>query len=306
MPEKKKAPENPYVEIIDVSPAQAMQWLSAVPDYQRKKDERQIHKLIIAIQRNEWRVNGATIVFNDKGELIDGQHRLEAISRASKTVQCLVVTGVRSDELTFASLGDVKSRKIADFLHCKNANVVAAVLRLIWYLENKILDTSTTRNSPQSSPPVAEIVKLAKKYADEIQVTIEPLTETMRVTRSGAWVPFLMYYFTTYRPRTEATKVAEFFMRVADGVNLEAHSPMLLLRKRLIEQSPGVAILPRRVREALVLKALNYFLDGKQIERLVWYPDKEPFPPLRGYDRDAVEKPGKPSGKKEEDANAKE
>lgn len=290
MPAKQHVAESVATEIVDVSPEQALQWLSATPDYQRKIDEKQVSKLVMAIQANEWRLNGATIVFNERGDLIDGQHRLEAISKASKTVPCIIVTGVSKDEMTFASLGDVKSRKASDFIHTRNANVVAAVLRLLWFTEKKLLYHGMKAKSAEyktfpSSPPIPEIVRLAKKHATEIAPMIEPLTDAMRLTKTGAWVPFLMYYFTINRPRTEAEKVAEFFMRVVDGVNLGQGSPILLLRKRLAE-TDTLAQLPRRVKEALVLKALNFYLDGKTIERLVWMPEKELFPILRGYEQE--------------------
>ena len=292
MPKEAKEPES-NIEIIQTSPQQAINWLDAVPDYQRKIDERQINKLIMAIQRNEWRINGATIVFNAKGELIDGQHRLQAIAKAGKTVPCIVVTGVSNDEMTFASLGDVKVRKAADFIHTNNANVVAAVLRLLWFTENNLLfhglkaKNSEYKNMP-TSPPIPEIVRLAKKHAEEIAITIPPLKDAMRLTTCGAWIPFLMYYFTINRPRVEATKVAEFMSRVIDGVNLGPNSPVLKLRQRLQQQSAhgSLAVLPRRVKEALVLKALNFFLEGKEVDRLTWAPEKEPFPLLRGYDKE--------------------
>jgi hypothetical protein len=288
MPKQLKNDE-PYGEIMDISPKLAMDWLSTIPDYQRKIDERQVNKLVMAIQRNEWRLNGAAIVFNEKGELIDGQHRLTAIYKSGKTVQSLVVTGVSKDEITFASLGDTKPRRVSDFLHTTNVHVVASVLRYVWFMENKMLSYAVrlTRNhqpSPKfTNPPVAEIVRLAKKHAEPIAALVEPLNEARRLTKGGSWVVFLMYYFETYRPKEEAVKVAEFFARVGDGVDLKADSPILQLRKRCAEQA-GNLVIPVEIKQALILKALNAYLMGQKLERLTFSAERESFPPLRGYD----------------------
>ncbi len=57
--------------MTSITPAMAERWLDKVPDYQRKIDPKQVKKLVIAIQRKEWRENGATIAFNDNDEVID-------------------------------------------------------------------------------------------------------------------------------------------------------------------------------------------------------------------------------------------
>lgn len=294
---KKEEPakkEEPFSEIMEITPKLAMDWLSTVPDYQRKIDERQVNKLIMAIQRKEWRINGAAIVFNEKGELIDGQHRLTAIYKSGQTVFSLVVTGIAKDEITFASLGDTKPRRAQDFLHCRNVNVVASVLRTLWFMENKLLmfalkGKGHSRAMPKglpTNPPVAEIVRLGRKHADAISELVDPISDAGRLTRSQSWCTFLMYYFATFRPPEEAAKAAIFFARLGDGVGLSADSPMLVLRKRCLEGNIGNLELPRFVLQAMVLKALNAHLIGQRIERLTFQTEREPFPPLRGYDKE--------------------
>ena len=118
--------------LTTITPMLAERWLSKVPDFQRKIDAKQVRKLVIAIQRKEWRQNGATIVFNENDELIDGQHRLKAVVESGATIESLVIRGVSSGEDTFHTIGDDKPRRLVDFLHCKNAVVVGSVLRMYW------------------------------------------------------------------------------------------------------------------------------------------------------------------------------
>lgn len=288
--------ESPFSEIRTITPDQAREWLKQVPEYQRRLDQKHCSKIAMAITRNEWRVNGAAIVFNERGDLIDGQHRLTAISLAGRSVQALVVTGVSKDELTFASLGDSKSRTTSDFLHVKNANTVAAVLRLLWFVDNRMFTSIYTRagRGQIPNPPIGELVRMGKKIGQNISDLVEPLNNARRITGSGTWLVFLTYYHENYRPIAEGKRVAEFMARLGDGAELTKDSPILLLRKRCLDRKIklGLAELPKKVIEALTLKALNAFLEGKKLERLVWLPDRENFPSLKGYDLDSEhEKP---------------
>jgi len=286
---KPNSKEEARSELKTITPDLARKWLDAVPDFQRKLDRRQVDKIKIAIQRNEWRLNGAAIVFNERGDLIDGQHRLTAIAESSRPVQSLVVTGISKDELTFATLGDTKPRQAADFLHVTHSFSVAAALRFIWFIENKgFPDGRRSGTSDKSNPPVTELVKLGRQYANILNDMVQPLNAASQVTGLGAFILALMWYFTYRRPKTEVQLAAEFFARVGDGVGLALHHPAYQLRRRMLDRSSGIAVIPVHIRRGMLIKALNYHLDGKACDRIVWNPDRELFPPLRGY-----EPPGK-------------
>lgn len=54
-----------------------------------------------AIENDEWELNGATIVFDENGNLIDGQHRLTACIKTGKPIVTIVVRGIkRSAQIT--------------------------------------------------------------------------------------------------------------------------------------------------------------------------------------------------------------
>ena len=273
-----------FTELIDITPTLAMDWLSAVPEYQRKIDEKHVARITFAINNNEWRLNGATIVFNEKGELIDGQHRLTAIYKSGRTVKSLVVTGVNSQEATFATLGDSKSRQLADFIHTKHSTATAAVIRYLWFAEHKILyygmGSKVTKN--KVSPPIPELVKLSNKHALPISEIVDITHKVKRVTGTGAWNVFIIYWIKLYGTEEEKLKTIEFFNQVGTGENLEANMPSFCLRKRFLDTA-GLAELPKKVKEALVLKCLNYHLIGQTIKMASWAPERENFPKLIHY-----------------------
>lgn len=262
---------------VKITPHQAEEWIKTVPHYQRKIDERQVKKLEIAIRRGEWRENGATIVFNRKGELIDGQHRCMAIIRAGIAVYSLVVTNVSEGEETFNTIGDEKARRLTDFIHTKNVNNVASVVRYAWAVQN--------RDWPalQITAPIPDMLKIAKEHGEYIEGLINPVSTAGRICGQLSLCAFLVFYHTKIHPIDNPERISEFFARVGDGVGLAHNDPAYQLRKRFLELR-GTESIPHRVGRALVIKAFNYYIDGVKIEKLAFSPDREPFPPLRGYD----------------------
>lgn len=260
-----------------ITPHQAEEWIKTVPHYQRKVDERQVKKLEIAIRRGEWRENGATIVFNRKGELIDGQHRLMAIIRSGISVYSLVVTNVSEGEETFNTIGDEKARRLTDFLHTTNVNNVGSVVRYAWAIQNK--------DWPQLhiTAPIPDMLKIAKEHGEYISALIAPVAQAGRIIGGVSYCAFLVFYHTKIYEIDHPERLAQFFARVGDGIGLVNNDPAYQLRKRFLELRGTISI-PRRAAWALTLKALNAHLDNHRIEKLSFSPDREPFPPLRGYD----------------------
>lgn len=263
-------------EHVKITPSMAEKWLESVPNFQRKIDERQVKKLVMAIERNEWRENGATIVFNSAGQLIDGQHRLTAIAQSGKSVHALVVRNVSNGEATFHTIGDDKPRRVTDFLRCTNSNSVASVMRFIWVVTNGQWPKS------HEAIPTADILKLAGEWTDYISNLIQPLSQAGRFTGQTSFIAFLVFYYTKLYPVGSNKSISEFFARVGDGLELKASDPAFRLRQRFLGVSNGKEI-SRTMAQALILKALNLHLTNQPCGQLRWESTEE-FPKLIGYD----------------------
>lgn len=62
--------------------------------HNRKISEKIVLKYTEEIKAGEWRLTPQGIGINDRGELVDGQHRLSAIVRANRTVPMLITIGL--------------------------------------------------------------------------------------------------------------------------------------------------------------------------------------------------------------------
>lgn len=289
---KKDTPDfgkNVYVERIEITPHIAMNWLNQVPEFQRKEDPNQVQKIAYAIRKGEWRENGSTIVFNENGDLIDGQHRLRAIAISGKTVPSLVVTGVSKDQTTFDTLGDVKPRKITDFLHCKNSSMISSVIRLQWHINAKNPNWYGSKDGGSASKdfnaPIVDLIRLSRKIVPEI----EPLAEAFlrsgvcRVMSQGSFGLFLVYYFKQRSIKHEMERVSKYFTQIGDGVGLERTDPAYLVRQKFLQIRSTEAI-PRLVARAIILKGLNHQLKDESVSRITFDPNREEFPKLIGYE----------------------
>lgn len=84
------------LEIMDVSPALAEEWLAA------RGPNRGLRKSVVDVYAQDmaegrWRLTHQGIAFDERGRLSDGQHRLAAIVKSGSTVKMCVARGI-SDE----------------------------------------------------------------------------------------------------------------------------------------------------------------------------------------------------------------
>lgn len=272
-------PQESMIKKLDpeaITPMLAEKYLESVPDFQRKVDEKQVRKIALAIQKGEWRMNGATIVFNEKGELIDGQHRLKAIIMSCKTVMSLVVRGVPSDIQTFHTIGDEKSRKLTDFLRAKHINNVGAVLTMYW----DVVNGHWPPGKGKEAYPIADVLKIGKHHIPAIEaLCIDPLMKAGRLVHNASFCVFLAFYYTQIDPVKDIERLAEFFARVADGLELTRSHPAYHLRQKYLSLRPG-DVIDHRTGKALIMKALHIYLQHEPCGRLQFRIESEPYPEL--------------------------
>lgn len=80
--------------------------------------------------KEQWALNGEAIVISDRGNLMNGQHRLKAVIIADEAVTFLVVRGVKED--TFSSFDGGRNRSLSDVMsiaQIKNAIRLSSILQ---------------------------------------------------------------------------------------------------------------------------------------------------------------------------------
>lgn len=119
-----------------ITPDTAKQWLEKNTQ-NRSLRWPYVIRLASVLQRGEWIFNGAPIVFDSNGRLLDGQHRLAACVESGVSIVSLVVRGTTSEAFLTIDLGI--PRRYSDALHIEgnaNASYLATMINLMFWYEH--------------------------------------------------------------------------------------------------------------------------------------------------------------------------
>lgn len=102
-------------ELVTVTPSIAKAWIDSTSSRNRSLSSARVRSYAELMKSGRWMMNGESIIIDDNGNLIDGQHRLHAVIRSGKSVQMVVVRGV--DPSSFKTIDVGKKRSPGDILH---------------------------------------------------------------------------------------------------------------------------------------------------------------------------------------------
>lgn len=120
-------------EEVLLTPNLARQWRERNTNNFRKINKDRVAVYASEIVSGNWKLNGEPIVFDDRGILVNGQHRIEAVIKAETPIRVLVVTGVRQDDCIFDS---GLTRSVNQLLKAQNINMPNSKIAAINYVLN--------------------------------------------------------------------------------------------------------------------------------------------------------------------------
>ncbi len=122
--------EQVTVGFVDVTPDLAEHWLT----YNRRNRSlraNQVLSFASDMSEGRWRFEGSPIKFDLSGQLIDGQHRLHAVTLSGVTIRMLVVVDVDGEVMDVIDSGAKRTGADMFRLHDReHAAILAAVTRL--------------------------------------------------------------------------------------------------------------------------------------------------------------------------------
>jgi hypothetical protein len=253
-----------------ITPELARQYLgNKAPN--RHISKRRVKDYARDIKAGNWGLTGETMIFDNKGQLIEGQHRCEAIIEADEGIWTLVVRGV--DAAEFVRINSGKPRTMADTLGIRGddaPSTLAAAMRLLYHYEH---GTLTLPFPPR--PTRDELLDEASHWPS--------LTESLQVK---SWcrkllTPGATVFFHFLFARADNEKANTFFFKLGEGADLPKVSPIYQLRERLLgAKLDGQKLLPVE-QYALLIKAWNAYDRHQEMKRLTW-STQEAFPKVAG------------------------
>lgn len=250
--------------IITTLTPDAARKLLANNEHNRPLNNRRIHRLSRAILDGRWKFNGASIVIDRKGRMLDGQHRCHAVVRANKSIDTVLVTGVTPE--AFDTIDQGAKRSGADiFSLCgvSNPAVVSSSLTIVYQnrkgiaeggdgSKGMIADMDERVELFDSIPNYEEIIKSCTQYRKQL---------------SGL-VPLPMMAGMYFLFHEKSRSGAQFFMKnFAHGTN-DPQNPANCLRVKFEELAEQEYRISRQTRCAYIKLAWNAFVSGERVNRL--------------------------------------
>ncbi len=254
----------PEVEITEVSPAIAAEWL-ALNTHNRHPRRNVVMAYAADMGGGHWQFNGDAIRFAADGALLDGQHRLQAIIEADVVLPLLIVRGLtRSAQETVD--GGAK-RMFSDVLKLRgeaNSTNLAAVIRRV-----TLWEAGARRSEVNVQATNAQMSETLEKYPwlRDIIVPAKATAEGSHLTPSVAGLCWWLF------TRIDGEDADAFMARLRDGQNLAAHDPVYELRQAIAKTQAGsMGSRSPIYLTAVTIKAWNAYRRGEQVGSISYRP----------------------------------
>lgn len=246
---------------MDVTPAIAAHWLQNNVRNRPLADD-----TIIAYARDMrnglWFETHQGLAFNDKDELIDGQHRLHAIIRAGVTLRTMVTFGLKSEIdgkecTTMDAVDRGRPRSVADQLRIQHGMKDGAKISMICASIANLCQSERTRRLS-----VGQTLEIYREFQPAIDWVIQIASKAPGLRAKGVQAACAFAVAADH-------KLKHLCHSIFTGTDLEPGTPLHQLRDFLV--SDDAILLNRgsdRALADLVLEALHLHTIGAKVTHL--------------------------------------
>jgi hypothetical protein len=221
------------IEVKTITPQIATEYLG-----KNFADNRNVRNTVVSqyaedMANDRWTQNAEPIKFDQYGNLVDGQHRLQAVIKSGKSVDFFVATGLPAESTTNLDIG--AKRKAADALKIAGIGVYQSAQAS---LAKRILAFEAGKMALLGESAVANVIVTHAQVID--YVTQNDLSgfcheglslydkQISRILGPTDWI-FLCWYL----PKKSKEKYWNFLSKLSTLEDVPAISPVRLLFKRL-------------------------------------------------------------------------
>lgn len=233
----------------------------------RKLRAYHVNRIRVLILGGRWRFNGETIKVDHEGNLLDGQHRLQAIAEAGVPCRLILVTGVDRD--AFATIDTVRlSRSFGDVIQLKQgtstkySGMIGTSIAWLCRYDRGVLSKMHLPENKIENMEVEEKFENCPKIVEAVERAM-----AVKSVISPAMIGFV-YYVLAYR----ANQV-ELADRMIDTLNdcsrATTDDPFFQLRKWLLGDKKASRSHPINT-FAVIFKACNAASRGQRVHVLLW------------------------------------
>lgn len=282
IPEEQVSPHVPgskeevETAVVDITPSLAEEWLQFNRQNRKIRTDR-VDRYAEQMRDGEWLVSPDAIAFSYTGKLINGQHRLKAISQLEegKSVRHVVVFGLDPAAFKISDVG-IK-RTGADVLRIegfRSPEEKAAVCRLLALWQKGRLEELHRYENIENST----IVDVATACRERLTEVIEKVGSDKKALEKKMPRSLMAFAHFAYKP-SFPTRAEYFFNGFLYDKNFPAvdwaeeygedgaKSPIKLLKDKMRSDYDR---LERKAKMALLIKAMNAYCLEKPMKQLRW------------------------------------
>ena len=245
---------------INMTPKKSQQILDKHNDNNRHIRDSHVASLASEMKSGNWRLNGETIIFDENGQLMDGQHRLAAVVKSGKTIEMLVVRGVEREAMRTIDRG--KSRSLADVIGLAGypySTALASAYRQIHLYKKR---GGFTLANLKSSLSTTKALKYIKNNPDMVEA-IELYKAVPQNAMIGRGVFVTLHHLL---PQERYATLNKFYNRAQLGIGITSAScPTSVFREKLMRMK--IERDPLGAQKVMYLTAAYYnaFAQGKKM-----------------------------------------
>lgn len=242
------------IEVVKITPEMAKAMLQR-NHKNRPLNPHHVARMSTDMQKGNWIVNGDAIRLSSEGDLMDGQHRLNACVSSGVPFDTVLVRGLDTDAARTIDGG--RKRTIADKFNMdgiKNAKALASALRVCAKIATQ------SKSFQPSDQDFYELMQIHGGLAESV-------SRYKNVPFRLSSVLSAIHYIGTV---TKGAKVADSFAEtVRNGIPTRPNDPAHTFREWVIRNCTGASHLPL---EAVLIggcRAWTAYSEGKPLSRIV-------------------------------------
>ena len=267
--------------IREISPETAQKILETSP-YNRvsKTSRRTAETYAEAMKRGEWQLNGECIVFDENNTLMDGHHRMLAVTIANIPVTFAVCSGVKRDAFTTYNCGlRTNLSQILGMKDVKNNVLIMGIIGINYNLSNT--GRIRSNNGTTAGESYRTVTSDYNLYLSDVNGYNEAAELANRLKSYGnviksSWIGGVLY-FLTHKGGYKLSEVLPFFEALCH-LETSGITPCDTLRSFIIRRRMTNMKIEDGYLAALLIKSWNAFITGKNLKQIRFNQDKEDYP----------------------------
>lgn len=245
-------------EIVEITPDMAIDYLASMAT-NRPLSKNTVKKYADDMAHGRWKFSHQGVAFDNRGRLMDGQHRLAAIVESEVTIRMVVTTGVPTESFDVMDKG--KRRSAAD--------IYALMGGQTKHLKGVV---STAKAMLQADANVnmrdRDVADHAMKHEDLIALIVSKVYSRKQIT---AWCPApVRAAFTNLCIEHGVDAVMPFIDEYVRDLYTDSSNPLKRLHDKLVGAKMAGRRIPPPELYVLAHKAVTAAMEGRRLSKLVY------------------------------------